>query len=102
MRDWIRKQEIPPLDGGAEKGLYVGFRNDAGRAMERFWRMPGSEFVAKEDVLLIEVRLSAKNSQRWPRTLFGQKVGYRGCTMSVTPGGARNGEYGTTTSDYFL
>ena len=27
--------------------------------MERFWRMPGLELVAKKDVLLIEVRLSA-------------------------------------------
>ena len=59
VRDWIERLEIPLRDGCAQKGRYVGFRNNAVRAMERFWRMPGSELVAKKGVLLIEVRLSA-------------------------------------------
>ena len=40
VRDWIEELEIPLCDGGAHKGRYVGFRNDAVRGMDRFWRMP--------------------------------------------------------------
>ena len=60
IEKWWEAKEIPLSEGGARKGQYVGFRDDAMRAIERMKSVHHLDSINKHNILVMEIRLSAE------------------------------------------